>query len=241
MEIIPAIDLIDNKCVRLSKGDYAKQTQYSANPLEMAKKFESSGCKRLHLVDLDGAKTGVPRHFHVLEEIAKNTSLEIDYSGGLREKEHIEKSFQAGATFVGLGSLAVKQVDLVKEWIREFGASKIILSADVKGEEVAVQGWQESSGMSLEDFVRSYEEVSFCYLVCTDISCDGMLQGSNNELYRSVIAKFPKLSVIASGGVSSMTDLQALKETGVVGTIVGKALYEGHITFRQLEEYNSAL
>jgi phosphoribosylformimino-5-aminoimidazole carboxamide ribotide isomerase len=234
MRIIPAIDLIDGKCVRLTQGDYAQKKIYNENPLEVAKGFEDAGLRYLHLVDLDGAKAGKVTNWKVVESITSNTNLYVDFGGGIKTEDEIQKLFDFGVKQVNLGSIAVKESKKVYGWIEKFGSDKIILSADVKGEEIAISGWQENSNIAIDDFLLDYQFAGIKYVTCTDISTDGMLSGPNVELYKKLMTHFPSLKFIASGGVSSLEDLVALKKSGVDGVIVGKAIYEGRIDLKDL-------
>ena len=238
MFIIPAIDIIDGKCVRLTQGDYAQKKVYNENPLEVAKMFEDAGLKRLHLVDLDGAKSGHIINHKVLESIAKETKLTVDFGGGVKTDSDIQLAFNSGAAQVTGGSIAVKNPDIFSSWIKQYGC-KIILGADVKDEKIATNGWLEDSGIDLWDFLADYVVKGAEYTVCTDISKDGALQGTATELYKKMISKFPKLNVIASGGVTTLQDLHDLKAVGCYGAIVGKAIYENRISLKELEIFNS--
>lgn len=234
MKIIPAIDLIDGKCVRLTQGDYAQKKIYNEDPLEVAKGFEEAGLSYLHLVDLDGAKAGKVVNWKVVEKLTFKTELSIDFGGGIKTKEEIERLLQLGIKQVNLGSIAVKRPEIVFEWIQTIGASQIILSADVKNKLVQISGWQENASLSINDFVKQYFEKGIETVTCTDIATDGMLQGPNIKLYEELVHGFSKINWIASGGVSSVEDLHALKKTGVSAAIVGKAIYEGKVTLKQL-------
>lgn len=234
MYIIPAIDIIDGKCVRLTQGDYAQKKVYNENPLEVAKEFEAAGLKRLHLVDLNGAKSGHIVNHKVLESIAKNTSLTIDFGGGVKTDEDIQLAFNSGAAQITGGSIAVKNPQIFESWIKKHG-DKIILGADVKDEKIATNGWLENSGIDLWNFLNDYVSKGIKYTVCTDISKDGALQGTATELYKKMILKFPSLNVIASGGVTTLQDLKDLKVAGCYGAIVGKAIYEGRIKLEELK------
>ena len=235
MNIIPAIDIIDGKCVRLTQGDYAQKKIYNENPLEVAKEFEAAGITHLHLVDLDGAKAQHIINHHVLELIASETRLKIDFGGGIKSNEDIRKAFDCGANQITAGSIAVKNKELVIEWIKIYGAEKIILGADVKNGKIAVNGWKEESQEELISFLESYISNGIEYVICTDISKDGLLQGAATELYKNVLHKFPSLKLIASGGVSSLSDLSELRVAGLYGAIVGKAFYEGRIKLNELK------
>lgn len=235
MIIIPAIDIIDGKCVRLTQGDYAQKKIYNDNPLEVAKEFEAAGIMHLHLVDLDGAKSQHIVNYKVLETISKNTRLKIDFGGGIKSNDDIRIAFECGANQITGGSIAVKNMPLFREWINTFGAEKIILGADVKNGKIAVNGWKEESQEELFTFLESYISSGIQYVICTDISKDGLLQGTAIELYKQILIKFPSLKLIASGGVSSVSDLEELKSVGLYGAIVGKAFYEGRIKLSELK------
>ena len=234
MQIIPAIDIIDGKCVRLSKGDYSQKTIYRDNPVDVASELEQAGIKRLHLVDLDGAKAKQVVNLAVLQAIASKTALKVDFGGGVLSTKDLQQVFEAGASQVTGGSVAVRKPALFLEWLKEYGPEKIILGADVQDRKVAVSGWQEQSAWDLFDFIDSYLEKRIKYVICTDVSKDGMLQGPATGLYSEMTNRYPELSIIASGGVSCYEDLDELKKTGVSGVIVGKAIYEGKITRDQL-------
>ena len=236
MRIIPAIDLIDGKCVRLSKGDYSTQKTYNENPLEVAKAFEDHGIQYLHLVDLDGAKSKHIVNHKVLETLASKTSLSIDFGGGLKTDEDLRIAFESGAKQVTGGSIAVKETDVFLQWIATYGAEKIILGADVKGEYIATDGWQETSDRSLFDFLDYYQLRGVQTTICTDISKDGMLAGPSFALYEKIL-KETELQLIASGGISQFDELPRLAEMGCEGTIIGKAIYENRISLKQLEAF----
>ncbi len=234
MQIIPAIDIIDGKCVRLTQGDYLQKTIYNENPLEVAKQFEDAGLLRLHLVDLDGAKAGAVKNWKVLETIASQTSLIIDFGGGLKKKEDVQVVFNSGAAFATVGSLAVKNEAEFVKWLQYFGAGKFLLGADVKEERIAISGWAETTDNLVYDFIEKYIACGVQQIFCTDVSKDGKLEGPSIGLYKNIIAKFPALHFIASGGVSSVKDLEDLKAIGCKGAIVGKAIYEGRIKLEEL-------
>ncbi|MEJ1241514.1 1-(5-phosphoribosyl)-5-[(5-phosphoribosylamino)methylideneamino]imidazole-4-carboxamide isomerase [Chryseolinea sp. T2] len=234
MRIIPAIDIIDGKCVRLTQGDYAQKKIYNENPLEVARSFEAAGLTHLHLVDLDGAKRGQVVNWQVIESITTNTSLNVDFGGGIKTFEEIDRLINLGVKQVNLGSIAVKQPDKITEWLEHFGGEKIILSADVKNEMISINGWQQDSSINIVTFLRDYIQRGIEHVTCTDISTDGMLSGPNVELYKKLLLSFPQLHVIASGGVSVIEDLHELRAIGVDGAIVGKAIYEGKISLEQL-------
>ena len=235
MEIIPAIDIIDGKCVRLTQGDYEQKTIYNENPLEVAKAFEGAGLKRLHLVDLDGAKEGTVKNWVVLQQIAASTTLSIDFGGGIKQDKDLKIVFESGAAYATIGSLAVKQRDVFVSWLNEYGADKFLLGADVKSEKIAVAGWLETTDIDIFDFLNDYVEHGIQQVFCTDVSKDGKLEGPSLNLYKKVIEQFPSLWFIASGGVSSMDDLYALKSIGCAGAIIGKAIYEGRIQLKDLK------
>ncbi len=236
-DIIPAIDLIDGKCVRLSQGDYAKKTIYNENPLEVAKQFEDIGITRLHLVDLDGAKKGEVVNLKVLEAIASKTNLVIDFGGGIKTENSIQSVINAGAAIVTIGSLAVKQPELFYSWILKFGADKILLGADVKDENITISGWLENTDINILDFLSQNISKGLTQAFCTDVSKDGMLEGPSIDLYKKIIHQFPNLIFIASGGVTTMQDVNQLEEISCGGVIIGKAIYEGRISMNELKDY----
>lgn len=235
--IIPAIDLIDAKCVRLSQGDYNQKTVYNENPLEVAKMFEDAGITRLHLVDLDGAKAQHIVNYKVLEQLAGKTNLVIDFGGGLKTNDDLRIAFESGAQMVTGGSIAVKDRETFLSWIDTYGPEKIILGADAKDKKIAVSGWQEVSELSILDFIESYTSKGIQKVISTDIARDGMLTGPSIELYQEIMQKFEGLELIASGGIASMKDIHELNEMGVPGVITGKAIYEGKITLAQIEQF----
>ena len=234
IELIPAIDIIDGKCVRLSQGDYDTKKVYNENPLEVAKEFEANGIRRLHVVDLDGAKSKHVVNYRTLEMIATRTSLVIDFGGGIKTDEDMRIAFENGAQMVTLGSVAVKNPDLFKKWLIQYGAEKIILGADAKNKRIAVSGWMEDSSQELIPFLHDYTKEGIYKVLCTDISKDGMLQGPSIELYKEIMKEFPEMHLIASGGVSCLEDIIALEEAGIPAVVFGKALYEGRITMKDL-------
>jgi phosphoribosylformimino-5-aminoimidazole carboxamide ribotide isomerase len=238
MYIIPAIDIIDGKCVRLTQGDYSQKKVYNEHPLEVAMQFEDAGLKRLHLVDLDGAKAGHIVNYKVLETLAAKTRLHIDFGGGLKSDEDLRVAFECGAQQVTGGTIAVKNRDAFLNWVKNYGSEKIILGADVKDEKIAVSGWVETSDIWLRDFLQDFLSQGIKYCICTDISKDGLLRGSSNELYERLLQEFTDLQLIASGGVTDMSDLEKLKEIGCFGAIVGKAIYEGRISLKDLEQFH---
>jgi phosphoribosylformimino-5-aminoimidazole carboxamide ribotide isomerase len=238
MKIIPAIDIIDGKCVRLTQGDYAQKTIYSENPVDVAKTFQDAGLKHLHLVDLDGAKAGAVTNWKVIEEITSKTSLQVDFGGGVKTEEEIEKLLDFGVAQINLGSIAIKRPYRVYEWMEKFGTEKIILSADVKDEQVKINGWQDDAAVGIEPFIKGFHLQGLHYVTCTDISTDGTLTGPNVFLYKKIVSWFPEIKLIASGGVGSIDDLYALRKTAVYGVIVGKAIYENKISLDELKAIN---
>jgi phosphoribosylformimino-5-aminoimidazole carboxamide ribotide isomerase len=238
MQIIPAIDIIEGKCVRLTEGDYAQKKIYNEDPLEVAKAFEGIGLMRLHLVDLDGAKAGQVVNWKVLEKIANHTELKIDFGGGIKTEATLKTVLDTGATYATIGSLAVKNELLFQEWIARFGAKVFMLGADVFEEKIAIGGWLEKTEISVFDFMKSYINKGVKQIFCTDIKKDGKLQGPSIELYQKIIEQFPALHLIASGGVSSLDDLIELEEIGCSAAIVGKAIYENKITISELANFN---
>ncbi len=237
MQIIPAIDLIDGKCVRLTRGDYNAVKEYSSDPLEVAKQFEDSGIKRLHLVDLDGAKASHVVNIDVLMRICKYTNLSVDFGGGVKTEEDLDKVFDAGAHQATAGSIAAKDPEKVKQWLSDRGSDRIILGADVLDGKVMVSGWQQSSGLDLFDFLTDFYEAGARWVICTDISKDGVMEGPSFELYRSVLERFPEIKLIASGGVTTTADLEQLKADQLYGAIIGKAYYEGKLSLQQLSSF----
>lgn len=263
MRIIPAIDIIDGKCVRLTKGDYSTKKIYNEDPLEVAKNFETHGIQSLHLVDLDGAKSSHIVNYKVLEKIASKTSLKIDFGGGLKSDEDLKIAFESGAYQITGGSIAVKNPEVFKQWILKYGSEKIILGADANHEKIAVSGWQEESAEELIPFIQRYQKEGVNYVICTDISKDGMLQGPSFELYQKILSECNTkdmsvraqsrteqekltqnesqqrqgIKLIASGGISTFDELPKLAELGCEGTIIGKAIYEGRIRLQQLEQF----
>lgn len=238
MFLIPAIDIIDGKCVRLSQGDYNKVTKYYNDPLDAALQFQDYGIQKLHLVDLDGAKEKRIINHKTLEKIASKTTLHIDFGGGLQSDEDLKIAFECGAKQITGGSIAVKNKEMFSNWLLKFGNEKIILGADAKDRKIAVHGWQETSNLHLFDFVESYLEKGIKYCISTDVAKDGMLQGPSIDLYKEMKDKYPDLQLIASGGVSNMKDLEELKKVGVYGVIIGKAFYEGKITLTEMKNFN---
>ena len=249
MRILPAIDIIEGKCVRLSKGDYATKKIYNENPLEVAKAFEAHGIQYLHLIDLDGAKSNHIVNYKILDEIASKTTLKIDFGGGLKSDEDIKIAFESGTYQIIGGSIAVKNPAIFKKWLKIYGSDKIILGADVKNEKIAISGWQEESNEELIPFIQSYQQEGVAYVICTDIAKDGMLQGPSFDLYKRILSqcdvisteqsdeKSKPLNLIASGGISTFDEIPTLAELGCEGVIIGKAIYENRISLKQLEEY----
>ncbi|WP_272148678.1 1-(5-phosphoribosyl)-5-[(5-phosphoribosylamino)methylideneamino]imidazole-4-carboxamide isomerase [Tenacibaculum aiptasiae] len=235
MRIIPAIDIIEGKCVRLTKGDYSTKKIYNENPLEVAKEFEDNGIKYLHLVDLDGAKSKHIVNYKVLEEIATKTNLKIDFGGGLKSNDDLRIAFESGANQITGGSIAIKNPDVFIGWLTKYGSEKIILGADCKNRKIATQGWLETSEVDVVDFIKEYEEIGVQSTICTDVVKDGMLQGASVDLYLEILSK-SAVNLIASGGVATIEDLVRLKEIGCEGAILGKAIYEGKISLKELQE-----
>lgn len=239
IELIPAIDIIDGKCVRLSQGDYDRRKEYDERPLEVAKRLQDVGIRRLHVVDLDGAASSHIVNYKSLEQIATHTDLMIDFGGGLKTDDDLRIAFECGAAMVTGGSIAVKDAETFCRWLQIYGSERIILGADAKDKKVAVSGWKENSDLELLPFISSYVERGISKVICTDISKDGMLQGPAVELYQEILEQHPSLHLIASGGVGSMDDIKRLEKAGVPAVIFGKALYEGRITMDELIIHNS--
>lgn len=237
IEIIPAIDLIDGKCVRLSQGDFAQKKVYNENPLEVAKEFENFGIKRLHLVDLDGAKNGKVTNIKVLENIANETKLIIDFGGGIKTDNDIDAVFNAGAIIASIGSIAVKEPNKFFSWIEKYGTEKILLGADVRNGKLAINGWLIDTELEILPFLNEYFAKNVTQVFCTDISKDGLLQGTATDLYNQILTELPKLKLIASGGVSEIEDVHELEKIGCDGVIIGKAIYEGKIKFEELKGF----
>ncbi len=239
MTIIPAIDIINGKCVRLSKGDYAQQTIYNEDPVEIAKQFADAGFQRLHIVDLDGARAGKLVNINVLEQIASATNTIIDFGGGIKNIADVQSVLHAGASIITIGSLAVKNPILLGEWIQEYGAERFLIGADVLHEKIKISGWQDETGIDIFDLIADMLSRGATNIFCTDISKDGMMEGPSVELYKKIIAKFPAINLVASGGVSQIDDVIKLQEIGCVGVIIGKAIYEKLISLEQLIILNS--
>jgi len=239
IELIPAIDIIDGKCVRLTQGDYDSKKVYNEDPLEIAKMFEDSGLRRLHVVDLDGAREGKIINYKVLNRIATKTSLIIDFGGGLKCDKDLEIAFESGAQMITGGSIAVKSPELFYEWLKCYGSERIILGADAKDEKIAVSGWQETTAKELIPFIEEFHKHGVKKVICTDISCDGMLQGPSTELYKKIREALPEVYLVASGGISSVEDIESLDNAGIPAVIFGKAIYEGRIKLKDLESLNA--
>lgn len=237
MQIIPAIDLIDGKLVRLTEGDYQRKTDYGMDPLEMARRYEEAGFTRLHVVDLDGARKGQVINWEVLEDIVSNTNLEIDFGGGVKTEEEVKRLLGLGVHWVTVGSIAVKHPEIFDAWIDRYGADVFFLGADVRGRMIAVSGWMETSNMDVFSFIRRYRSKGINHIFCTDISKDGMLQGPSTDLYSQIISMEPGIELVASGGVSSLADLEALRTAGCHAAIVGKAIYENRISLDELKNF----
>ena len=233
--IIPAIDLIDGKCVRLTQGDYSRKKSYHENPLDVALKFQDAGIKYLHLVDLDGAKQKRVINYNILEAIVSKTNLVVDFGGGVQSDEDLKIVFECGARQVTGGSIAIKNGELFKSWFKTHGGDKIILGTDVKDKKIAIHGWQETSEIWLFDLIEDYLESGLKYTICTDVAKDGMMEGPSFDLYKEILDKFPDIKVIASGGVTTMKDVEKLDEIGVDGIIIGKAIYEETIKLADLK------
>ncbi|MBE7174132.1 MAG: 1-(5-phosphoribosyl)-5-[(5-phosphoribosylamino)methylideneamino]imidazole-4-carboxamide isomerase [Williamsia sp.] len=237
MQIIPAIDIIEGKCVRLTQGNYSQKSVYYDHPLEVALRFEDYGLKRLHLVDLDGAKAGAVKNWKVLEKIAGKTRLVIDFGGGIKTEKDLQIVYDSGAALATIGSLAVKEEAVFSDWLVRYTPERFLLGADVKQEKIAVSGWLETTDIWIYDFIEKYREKGVKQLFCTDVAKDGLLQGPAVSLYKSILSKFPGLELIASGGVSSLSDLDELREAGCTGAIVGKAIYENKISLDELKAF----
>ena len=237
MRIIPAIDIIEGKCVRLTQGDYNTKKVYNENPLEIAKAFEGAGIQYLHVVDLDGAKASSIVNYKTLEQLATKTNLKIDFGGGLKSDEDLKIAFESGANQITGGSIAVKKPDIFKNWIQSYGSDKIILGADCKNEKIAVSGWLEESDLNVIPFISKYQSKGIDYVICTDISKDGMLEGPSFDLYKRILSEVPSIKLIASGGISKFDELPKLAEMCCEGVIIGKAIYENRISLKELENF----
>jgi phosphoribosylformimino-5-aminoimidazole carboxamide ribotide isomerase len=237
MQLIPAIDIIDGKCVRLTQGNYSQKKVYHENPLDVARIFEEQGFKRLHLVDLDGAKAGKVQNIHVLESIAAHTNLEIDFGGGIKDEETLKQCFSAGARFATIGSLAISKPHVFETWLMKYGTDKFFVGADVKGQFLAVNGWTKMTETVISDFLKYYINKGLHYFFCTDVSKDGKLEGPSLALYKQLLTEIKPLKLVASGGVSCYDDIIELQQLGCDGVIIGKALYEHRIDFTQLSHF----
>lgn len=236
IQIIPAIDIIEGRCVRLSKGDYDRQKVYDAQPLDMAKAYEDAGVKRLHLVDLDGAKAGGPLNLATLEQIAIHTSLEIEFGGGIKSTDALQAAFDRGATYAIAGSIAARQPEIFEQWLMAYGSEKMILGADLRDGKVSVNGWKEDMDLTIDDLIARFPAVT--QIICTDISKDGMLQGPAFELYKDLQGRYPAIDFTVSGGISAMSDIERLDAEGLRRVIVGKAIYENRITLKEIERWS---
>ena len=237
MTIIPAIDIIDGKCVRLTKGDYSQKTIYNEDPLEVALQFEDAGLKRLHLVDLDGAKSGEVKNWKVLEKIAGKTKLVIDFSGGISTQKNVEIAFDSGATYASIGSIAVKDEFTFSGWLLAFGPGRFIIGADVKDEIIVIKGWTEKTTVTVFDLIEKYKTKGVKKFFCTDVNKDGLLQGPAIDLYKKILNEHPSIDLIASGGVTTLKEIEELRETGCHGAIIGKAIYENRISLNELKRF----
>lgn len=237
MELIPAIDLIDGRCVRLTQGDYAQTKIYDEDPVEVARRYADCGIRRLHIVDLDGAKAKAPCNLRVLERVATATSLDIEWGGGIKDTDALRSAVNAGASRIICGSIAVDDAPLFAQWLQEYGAERMILGADVRNGKVATHGWLKDGGIGVEELVEKFLSDGLSQIICTDISCDGMLQGPNFPLYTELQQRFPTVDVTLSGGISSMKDIDRAYEEGIRAVIIGKAIYEGRITLKDLERW----
>jgi phosphoribosylformimino-5-aminoimidazole carboxamide ribotide isomerase len=237
MEIIPAIDIIDGKCVRLTHGDYSQKKIYNEHPLEVARQFEDAGLRRLHLVDLDGAKTGAVKNWKVLETLAGKTRLVIDFGGGIKTEKDVQIVFECGSRYATVGSMAVKEKETFVNWLKKYGADKFLLGADVRDEKLTISGWTEKTEIWIHDFIQEYMEQGVQQVFCTDVAKDGALEGPSIALYKNIIEKFPELHFIASGGVRHMDDVYELQDIGCKGVIIGKALYENRIKIADLKTF----
>jgi phosphoribosylformimino-5-aminoimidazole carboxamide ribotide isomerase len=239
IDIIPAIDIIDGSCIRLSQGDFSRQITYSNDPVTVARTFEDMGLTRLHLVDLDGARSGRIANLHILESVARSTDLRIDFSGGIQTDEDMRRVFDAGAVMAGIGSLAVRDPELIAKWTQLYGPEKILLGADVRNENLCVRGWQEDTSVNVGDFIARYSKIGLRQVFCTDVGKDGMMNGPATGLYQSLCARFPDMHLIASGGIAAVDDIISVSHAGCKGVIIGKAFYEGAITAKDLKPFIS--
>lgn len=239
MILVPAIDIINGQCVRLTKGDYDTKKVYNESPVEVAKAFEGAGLTHVHVVDLDGARAKHIVNAKVLEQIATQTSLQVDFGGGIKSETDLQTAFDCGASQVTLGSIAVSEPELVGEWLEKFGAEQLILGADAKNRRIATHGWEQDSGLDVIDFIKDYAQKGFEYVLCTDVAKDGMLAGPSLELYYEILEQLPELSLIASGGVTTMDDIYQCAELGCTAAIIGKAIYENKLSLKELERYQT--
>jgi phosphoribosylformimino-5-aminoimidazole carboxamide ribotide isomerase len=237
MTIIPAIDIIEGKCVRLTEGDYSTKKIYNHHPLEVARQFEDAGIQRLHLVDLDGAKAGAVKNWKVLELLASKTNLQIDFGGGIKTNADVDTTFNAGASWVTVGSIAVKNADLFTQWLMFYGANKFLVGADVKDECITIDAWMHNTETSVYQFIQQYQRLGVNTFFCTDVSKDGKLAGPSTDLYKKILEQYNDVQLIASGGIASMHDIQILEQIGCNAVIIGKAIYEGHLTLQQLTQW----
>ena len=239
MILVPAIDIINGQCVRLTKGDYDTKKVYNESPVEVAKAFEGAGLTHVHVVDLDGARAKHIVNAKVLEQIATQTSLQVDFGGGIKSETDLQTALDCGASQVTLGSIAVSEPELVGEWLEKFGAEQLILGADAKNRRIATHGWEQDSGLDVIDFIKDYTQKGFEYVLCTDVAKDGMLAGPSLELYYEILEQLPELSLIASGGVTTMDDIYQCAELGCTAAIIGKAIYENKLSLKELERYQT--
>jgi len=239
MILVPAIDIINGQCVRLTKGDYDTKKVYNESPVEVAKAFEGAGLTHVHVVDLDGARAKHIVNAKVLEQIATQTSLQVDFGGGIKSETDLQTAIDCGASQVTLGSIAVSEPELVREWLEKFGAEQLILGADAKNRRIATHGWEQDSGLDVIDFIKEYAQKGFKYVLCTDVAKDGMLAGPSLELYYEILEQLPELSLVASGGVTTMDDIYQCAELGCTAAIIGKAIYENKLSLKELERYQT--
>ena len=239
MILVPAIDIINGQCVRLTKGDYDTKKVYNESPVEVAKAFEGAGLTHVHVVDLDGARAKHIVNAKVLEQIATQTSLQVDFGGGIKSETDLQTAFDCGASQVTLGSIAVSEPELVVEWLEKFGSEQLILGADAKNRRIATHGWEQDSGLDVIDFIKDYAQKGFKYVLCTDVAKDGMLAGPSLELYYEILEQLPELSLVASGGVTTMDDIYQCAELGCTAAIIGKAIYENKLSLKELERYQT--
>ena len=239
MILVPAIDIINGQCVRLTKGDYDTKKVYNESPVEVAKAFEGAGLTHVHVVDLDGARAKHIVNAKVLEQIATQTSLQVDFGGGIKSETDLQTAFDCGASQVTLGSIAVSEPELVGEWLEKFGTEQLILGADAKNRRIATHGWEQDSGLDVIDFIKDYAQKGFEYVLCTDVAKDGMLAGPSLELYYEILEQLPEISLVASGGVTTMDDIYQCAELGCTAAIIGKAIYENKLSLKELERYQT--